>query len=306
MLVRPVQTTLPRRHKEVYSLDEEPPNLRGLLFLQRKDSTVEVLRYSGESEPTGPPDIPPEAVTEHGVFISVDGIGQDWGRHREQIRDWFHGGVEYGFELPGPVVGIHEGEGKNTLSDGARILRNTVYTKRLQCDPSLDLRAKIYANDPSVKTIHDQLAQSLRAGRQVTLMTHSGGAAQVALALTLMAADQSEDWKPAIADKVRVLGMAPAAHRKDFELAGVEPSNIMMTGSRKDPVYRFYRNFLNPRRPSSLLRFLVDGVSASVKFALSPGPYHQGEYIFPQNEGPGGNRLEEFVLGSPGVDRPLP
>jgi hypothetical protein len=280
--------------------------MRGLLFMQNKDETVEVLRYSGESDPDTPPDIPSEAVTKSGVYISVDGIGQDWNGHRAQIRDWFHGGADYGVELPGPVIGIHEGEGKTAIHDGARILKNTFYTKLLQRGRSPEgLREKIYANDPSVKTIHDQLAQSLRVGRQVTFMAHSGGGSQVALALALMATDESSEWKPAISQKVRVLGTAAATHRNDLEWAGVESENVMMTGSKRDPVYRFYRNHIDAHRPSTLLGFIGDGVGAAIKFAFDQGPYHEGEYIFGGNKADGEHRIGNFLAGGVGRDAPL-
>lgn len=293
--------------KRFYAPQEEPPNLRGLLFKQESNGEVEILKYSGQTDPRSSPDIPPDAVTPRGVFISVDGIGQDWNTHRQQIAHWFHGGADYGVKLPGPVIGIHEGEGKNSLSDGWRILKNTVYTKALQSDiKSPDsIRESVYANDPSVKAIHDQLSQSLRVGREVTLMAHSGGASQVALALTLLAKDSQTDWKPLISEKVRVLGTAPAAHRKDLEKAGVDSDKIMITGSVQDPVYRFYRNYLNPKNPLTLLRFLADGLSASVQFALNRGPFHQGEYVFSMNIVEGKHQIGEFLEGGKGSDSPL-
>ena len=308
MLIGRSQKPQPIRQRQVYTLDEEPPNLRGLLFMQNKDATVEVLRYSGESDPDTPPDIPNEAVTKHGVFISVDGIGQDWNTHRTQIRDWFHGGEEFGVELPGPVVGIHEGEGKSTVHDVVRVLKNTAYIKALQSD-RFDLstvRDKAYKNDPSVKTIYDQLQQSLKVGRQVTFMTHSGGASQVALALALAAVEGGEDTRAAIAEEVRFLGTAPAGHRNDVEWAGVKPENVMITGSQRDPVYRFFRNHLHHAHPSTFFKFLFDGVGAAVKFAFQPGPYHQGEYIFAHNQTEGGHKIADFLEGGVGKDSPLP
>jgi hypothetical protein len=303
MLIRP----LAKRPREIYLPQEEPPNLKGLLFMQKRDETVEVLRYSGESSPETPPDIPDEAVIDGRVYISVDGIGQNWDKHRSQIRDWFHGGADYGVKIPGPVIGIHEGEGKSSLHDGVRVFKNTLFTKALQKGVSPDtVREKIYHNDPSVKAIHDQLAQSLRVGREVTLMAHSGGGSQVALALALMAQDENNDWKPAISEKVRVLGTASAGHRKDLEWARVASDNIMMTGSERDPVYRFYRNHIDVEKPWTLLRFLSDGVGGAIKFALKPGPFHQGEYIFAQNINGESHRIGDFLSGGVGRDAPLP
>lgn len=308
MLVGRSQKVQPIRQRQVFTLDEEPPNLRGLLFMQNQDASVEVLRYSGESDPDTPPDIPEEAVTKQGLYISVDGIGQDWDKHRAQIRDWFHGGEDYGVSLPGPVVGIHEGEGKNTLHDGVRILKNTMYLKALQSGrcSSRSVREKAYKNDPSVKTIYDQLQQSLRVGRQVTFMAHSGGASQVALALALAVEDGGAQAQAAVADKVRFLGTAPAGHRKDLEWSGVKPENIMITGSKRDPVFRFFRNHLDHARPLTFLKFLFDGAGAAARFLLQPGPYHQGEYIFGLHKTDEGHNIEKFLDGGAGNDFPLP
>ena len=308
MLIGRSQQAQPIRQRQVYTLDEEPPSLRGLLFMQNQDASVEVLRYSGESDPSTPPDIPQEAVTKHGVFISVDGIGQDWNKHRAQIRDWFHGAEDYGVSLPGPVVGIHEGEGKNTLHAGVRILKNTMYLKALQSGrcSTQSVREKAYKNDPSVKTIHDQLQQSLRVGRQVTFMAHSGGASQVALALALAVEDGGAEAQAAVAKQVRFLGTAPAGHRNDLEQSGVKPENIMITGSKRDPVYRFFRNHLDHSRPLTFFKFLFDGVGAAAKFVLEPGPYHQGEYIFGHNKTEEGHNIGKFLEGGVGKDFPLP
>ena len=293
----------------VYSLQEEPPELRGLLFQQERNGDVRVLKYSGQTNPDGPPDIPEDAAIDDEVFISVDGIGQDWDRHRSQIQDWFHGGADYGTELRRPIIGIHEGEGKSGLHDGLRIVKNTLLNKGLQSGWMSPERVRelAYKNDPSVKTIHDQLRQSLQVGRQVTFMAHSGGAAQVALAMSLLATDNDRDWSSELAEKVRVLGTAPAAHRKDFEWAGVKPENIMITGSKKDPVYRFFSNYLEPLKPWSVLPFLYNGVKTSLKFLAKPGPYHQGEYIFSRNKSERGvHAIGEFLDGGPGADKELP
>lgn len=294
------------RPRQVFTLEQEPPNLRGLLFQQSTDGQVEVLAYSGETEPDSEPDIPEAAVGEQGVYISVDGIGQDWNRHREQIRDWFHGGADYGVKLPTPIIGIHEGEGKNGLSDGLRILRNTALLKGLQSGlvGVKKTRAAAYRNDPSVKAIFDQLKQSLRVGRQVNFMAHSGGAAQVALALALLA-EEGESWRNSVAHNVRVLGTAPAASRQDFLWAGVKNEDIHITGSERDPVYRFFKNHIDLTKPTSLLRFVGDGLAATWDFLRSPGPYHSGEYIFAGNQVAERHLIADFLNGGAGGSRPL-
>ena len=76
--------------------------MRGLLFQQNPDGKVTILARSGQTDPDSPPDIPSEAVHDNRVFISVDGIGQDWTRHREQISDWFQGEPNMEWTLAGP------------------------------------------------------------------------------------------------------------------------------------------------------------------------------------------------------------
>lgn len=289
-----------------YKFNEEPPDMKGLLFQQEQDGSVQILARSGETDPDSSPDIPDSALHGDQVFISVDGIGQDWSRHREQIRDWFQGNADYGVDLGGTVIGIHEGEGKNALSDGWRIVKNTALLKALQ-DGVGDvdkLRDAAYANDPSVKTIHDQLAQSLKVGRKITFMAHSGGASQVALALSLFS--QADSQRQLIEENVRVLGTAPAASSKDFVLAGVRDENVLVTGSKRDPVFQIFKNFWRPRRPWTLLPVVGQALWTGAKFVLKSGPFHQGEYIFEQNRTANSHRIGEFLEGGTGGQNPLP
>src|SRR5690606_7867470 len=93
---------------------------------------------------------------------------------------------------------------------------------------------------------HDMVRQCLQVGRQVTLMTHSGGGAQTALALSLLAREEDGRFRSEITAKVRVLSTASAASRQDFEEAGVAPANLLYTGSRKDAVYRIFRHHIHP------------------------------------------------------------
>ena len=279
--------------------------MRGLLFQQEPGGKVTILARSGETDPESAPDIPEPALHGNRVYISVDGIGQDWTRHREQIGDWFQGGAKFGVDLDGPVIGIHEGEGKNTLTDSWRILKNVTALKKLQAGGARteEIRRAIYANDPSVKTIFDQLSQTLRAGREVTFMAHSGGAAQVALALALYGSDPAKVEQ--IGEGVRVLGTAPATSFEDLAQAGVQEENILVTGSTRDPVFQSFKDFWTPRRPLSLLPVLGQALWSGGQYLLQPGPYHQGEYIFPRHQEGDHHRLADFLAGASGGFYPL-
>jgi hypothetical protein len=303
MLISP---SLPRA-PIVYGPKQEPPELRGALFQQEPDGTVKILRTSGQTSPISPPDIGDDAAVGGEVFISVNGIDQDWAGHRQQIKDWYHGGFSTGANWSRPIIGIHEGDRKG-VSDQVRILKNTLLLKTLQAGlASVErVRKAAYANDPSVKTIYDQLRQSLAVGRQVTLMAHSGGGSQVALAMSLLAQEQDGLWEGAIGSQVRVMATAATATRDDLRQAGLLDKNMFMTYSKRDSVPGFYRTPTDLRRPSSLLRAGVRGLSLFAREKMRPGPWHQGHYIFGQNMTPDGSRIVQFLEGGRGGIHPVP
>lgn len=287
-------------------LTPDPPELRGALFQQEPDGTVKILRTSGQTSPDGPPDIPIEALHQGEVFLSVNGIDQDWQGHQQQIKDWYHGGFSNGANWNRPVIGIHEGD-RPGAADIGRVFKNTMLLKRLQAHLGTveAVKQAAYNNDPSVKAIHDQVRQSLAAGRQVTLMAHSGGGSQVALALTLLSREGEGAWADEITSKVRVMGTAATATRGDFERAGVKDENLFLTSSQNDAVPAFYRTDTDLKNPISLLRGGVRGLSLYVKNKFQLGQWHEGHYIFSQNDRPGGNRIVDFLNGAPGGSYPI-
>jgi hypothetical protein len=310
MLIRP---SLPgsvhpkARPAAVHGPQEEPPELYGALFQQETDGTVRVLRYSGETSPTSPPDIGEDAAGDGQVFLSVNGIDQDWVSHRQQITDWYHGGFAIsGAHLDRPIIGIHEGDRKGA-ADVLRILKNTLILKTFQGGMgSLEtIREAAYANDPSVKTIHDQVRQSLAVGRQVTLMAHSGGGSQVALALTLLS-EEGGEWQQAISDRVRVMGTAATTTRQDLRRAGVEEDNIFLTYSKRDSVPGFYTTPTSMTRPFSILRAAGRGLFLRLRETLKPGPWHEGHYIFEHNMTERGSRIDAFLQGGGGGTYRIP
>lgn len=291
----------------VYGPEQEPPELRGALFQQEPDGTVKVLRYSGQTSPTSPPDIGDDAAVNGEVFISVNGIDQDWPSHRQQIKDWYHGGFATGADWNRPIIGIHEGD-RDGAADIVRILKNTFILKSLESGVTglEKTRKAAYRNDPSVKTIHDQLRQSLAVGRQVTLMAHSGGGSQVALALALLAQEGDGQWRDEIEDKVRVMGTAATCHRNDLRRSGVADENIFMTYSKKDPVPGFYQTPTSLKNPFSILRAGARGLGLLARGLIKPGPWHQGHYIFEHNMTSKGSRIVNFLEGGQGGTHRLP
>ena len=279
----------------------EPPELRGVVFEQWPDARTQILRYCGQTTPDGP-DLPADAVVDHEVLFYVDGIGQRLSEHQRQIKSVLHGGQSEAANLSRPVIGIHEGAGKSTLHDIARIGKDMALTKSLQYDLApLDwVRSKAYSVDPSVQSVHNLLRQALAAGHQVTLMCHSGGGAQTALALSILAREEDGRWAEQISDKVRILSLASAASEQDFEMAGIKSENLLYTGSGRDPVYSAFRHHLGPYSWKSNFRAAYDAVQAGLNYVREKKIYHAPDYIFSQHQQGDQNRLEAFLLGGPG------
>ena len=282
---------------------EEPPELKGVVFRQDPDGSHQILRYSGETTPDGS-DLPADVIVDNEVLIYVDGIGQRLREHQRQIRAVIHGA-----DLPGglnrPVIGVHEGAGPSTLADVARIGRNITFTKALQWGIfNKDwVKKAAFNNDPAVQSVYNLVRQSLAAGVQVTLMTHSGGGAETALALTLLS--REENFKEAIQDSVRVLSTASAASQKDFLDAGVRSENLYYTGSTRDAVYRGFRHHIHQSKWWTSLPTALDAGVAALKAQGAMGLFHSVDYIFHNHETTEGNRLENFLRGGPGQKHEL-
>lgn len=312
MLIRQSSVQLPRDvHQRGADQPVKPsgqaPELRGALFQQNRDGTVRVLKYSGQTSPDSPPDIGPDAAVGGEVFLSVNGIDQDWAGHRQQIKDWYHGGFANGADWQRPIIGIHEGD-RDGSADILRVLKNTFLLKSLQAgvlSPGT-VRKLAYRNDPSVKTIHDQLRQSLAVGRKVTLMAHSGGGSQVALALSLLSEEKDGLWEEAIGRSVRVMCTAATCTHDDLARAGVRDENLFTTYSKQDSVPGFYRTPTDLRKPWSILRAGARGLYLRMREKVKPGPWHQGHYIFDRNTDSDGCRIVKFLEGAKGGVYPIP
>lgn len=285
----------------------DPPKYNGALFQQAPDGEVKILRLSGETSPDGPPDIGTDGAVNDEVFISVNGIDQDWEEHHQQIKNWWHGGFSDGADLKRPVTGIHQGN-RPGLADQVRVFKNTMLLKTLQAGwcSTEKIQKSAYKSDPAVKTIHDQLRQNLAVGRNITMMAHSGGGSQVALALAILSREDDGLWAEAISKNVRVLGTAATATRDDFQQSGVQDKNIFLTYSLRDPVPSFYRNPTSFKKPWTMVQATLQGLAVSVSTGFRAGPHHEGQYIFEQNMTPDGNRIAKFVEGGPGGTYQLP
>ena len=280
---------------------EEPPELRGVVFRQDPDGSSQILRYSGETTPDGP-DIPDDLVVDNEVLIYVDGIGQRLREHRRQIAALLHGGQDTAANLDKPVLGVHQGAGKSTLADVARIGRTIFYTKALQSGLFSNdwVKRNAFKNDPAVQSVYNLVKQSLAAGVQVTLMAHSGGAAETAMALTLLSREDGGRLKDQISEEVRVLSLAGAASARDFFEAGVTEENLLYSGSLKDPVFAGFRHHIHPYRFWANLKPGVFAGLAALGSGSQISLFHSVDYIFQEHQTPTRHRLEDFLNGGPG------
>lgn len=293
------------------STEEEPGDLKGMVYEHTSNGEVNVLKLSGQTRPELPADIPASAVNaDNRVVIYVDGIHQELSEQKRQIRSFMQGQASTGADVGQSVIGIHEGAGKSGLHDGARIGKALFMLKLVQnrLVPLEWASKQIYKIDPAIKSVHDEVKQSLLAGRKVQLITHSGGGAETATALHLLA---REGMKQQIGDNVRVLSMASAAAHKDFTKAGVKEDNLYYTGSQNDPVYSIFRHFLGPFNICSGVGFAVD--AARYGWQALRGKdipvvyhYHSPDYIFDRNMSEGSQRIQKFLNGGPGGKFPLP
>lgn len=281
---------------------EEPLPLRGVVFQQSPGQRIRVLRNSGETKDTLPADIPASAVKNNRVVIYSDGIHHELPEEERHIEMFLQGASPEGANVLQDVIGIHEGAGKSTFHDSMRIGKVLGLRKLLESglvSPQWASK-KLFAIDPAVKSVHDEVKQSLLAGRKVQLMAHSGGGAETAAALTLL---KREGMGDQIRDNVRLLSIAPAASYKDLVQSGVKEENLYYTGSKHDPVYSVFHHHLGALSVGSDIGF---GVAAG-KFLVSmlhkdPNRmvYHSPDYIFAHNMDENGQRIQRFLDGGPG------
>jgi hypothetical protein len=292
--------------------EEEPRPYKGLVFQKYPSGYWRILKTSGQTTPDIPasgPDIPQDAVKDNRVVISVNGIHEPFGWHRAEIDRWLLAdpGQRDGVNVGQPVIGIHEGASKTLFQDAVRIALDVGYLKLVQgrALPLPWLRKMVYRIDPAVKAVHDEVRQSLQAGRDVSLVIHSGGGVETALALNILAREDAGRYRDDIARRVRVLSLAGGSAYQDFLMAGVKPENLYYTGSVRDPVYQFGHRYLEP----NCIVCNLPSLAASLKFVLQdkPDPTHSRAYIFSANVRPDGSHmLAEFLEGAPGQYRELP
>lgn len=302
-----------RYQKSFLLSPRECPDLHGIVYQQYEDGRVVVLKRAWETTPDIPasgPDIPADAVRDNRVFIYVDGIHQTMADQQDQIHRLFQAprtDPKHGTSIDQPAIGIHEAAGPNAGIDGARIALDLSWLKALQGGylPTSWVRKASFITDAAVKSVHNEVRQSLAAGRDVQIALHSGGGAETALALNLLAKEDGGRWKNAISEHVRILALAPAAAFEDFEMAGVKTENIYYTASKEDPVYRLAHKYVEPWQMVVLMARSA-AVGIDVLFNRESIPYHSPDYIFWRNVAPDGTQpIQSYLDGGPGGEHIL-
>lgn len=272
-----------RFQEDFYKVRPEPRRLCGAVYLQHPDGRVENRRRL---------EVPAEAVVDNRAVIYLDGIHQSIGEQQRQIRELFSG-------MNRPILGIHEGSGTTILHDSHRQARNLLALKSIQTGTlgSDTLRSRIFRNDPAVKAVYNVLRQGLEAGTQLTLVTHSGGGIEAALALAML---QEKGYRGPIEQQVRVLSLASGVAPEDFTGAGVRTENLYYTGSKADLAFQLARNFLPVAVPGALGGALSWALERPSEEVLA----HSPDYLFQAN---GQAELESFMQGkTPGKFAQVP
>lgn len=294
----------------------EEAHLFGRVHVRYPDGRSKVLAHRGETTPdaTSPEDadIPEEAVVNNRVVLFVDGIQESLPAQTRCMGRLFQSPAENdyrGIDVGQAVVGVHEGVGKSRAADLRRIVGDVFLLKGLQT-PFLRAEhaaALVATRDPAVKALHDEVRQSLELGRDVLIACHSGGGAETALALTILAKEDHGRFRKDIREHVRVLSLSGAVSPRDYELAGVKRANIHYTASVNDPLYLFAKNYLHPLNPIADIPVLVNGIHALYRVATGQGlPCHSADYIFAHSRHDDGfEPIQAFVDGAKGGVFPL-
>ncbi len=295
---------------DFYHAPREPSSMQGLVFEEQPDGSVETLRRSSQTTPDVPaagPDIPANAVKNNRVLMEVDGIHEVLAKQEDQIHRLLEATPadhDNGASVGQPVIGIHEATGSNIFADGFRIAKDLSILKALQGHalPCSWARTVAFYVDPTVRSIHNEVRQSLEAGRDCQMVVHSGGGAETALALSILAREDGGRWKNQISQHVRILALSPACAVKDFERAGVNADGVYYTASRRDPLYQMSHQYVPPILSGLLL---ARGVVAGLPLLWNQQAiaYHSPDYIFWRNMEPDGKqRIQGYLDGGSGGD----
>lgn len=272
-----------RFQEDFHNVRPEGRKLRGAIYVQTPEGDIEHKRERS---------VPPEAIRDNRVVIYLDGIHQSIGEQQRQIRELMSG-------MGRPIVGVHEGSGQTILHDSHRQARNLLALKTIQSGAMTaeELRSRIFGNDPAVKSAFNLLKSGMDAGTDITLVTHSGGGIEGALALAML---HERGYGPEISQRLRVLSLASGVAPDDFTKMGVKPENLYYTGSKADLAFQLARNFLPVAIPGALGGALSWAVERPHEEVLA----HSPDYLFQAN---GQAELESFMTGkTPGKFAEVP
>jgi hypothetical protein len=293
----------PHRHRA----DPEPSSMFGMVYAHHPHGHVHTLALSGQTTPQPAPGcgplIPDKDAPDGRVVFFVDGIQQSRAGESHEINSLLQSSEAAGCDVRQPVIAVHEGKRASRFKDIARITREVFLLKEAQMPWANTARLLTKCGfDPAVKALHDELRQSMDAGRTVTLAAFSGGGEEAALALQLLSLEDGGAMREQLAERVRVLALSPAASREDFLLAGIRPQNLYLSASRKDPLYKYSKNFVHPFNLVANIPAVIGGLNA-VAHLLNQTDMrtHNTHYIFGKNVTSQGDKpIQAFLDGGPG------
>jgi len=259
-------------------LGEITPNSNG-----KDGATYKALDESGQTSANGN-NIPADAVKNKNVVVLFQGINgsnssytNTFGKYMDNSNDKV--------DLNQPILSIHEGDRPTVADEVGTVVKDWTHMKSVEGGGDADLQQAFKA-DPAVQTGYNVLAQALNAGDHVTVLAHSGGGAESAEALNLLA---SQGYGDKIKQDVKYVSFAGAASRQDAIDAGVNPNQALYLGTTQDAVAQFGHTYVNPSNP-------IGGGIDLVKSLSNATDWNLGRAHSPTTIIPGGiNHLEDVI-----------
>ena len=259
-------------------LGEITPNTNG-----KEGATYKELDESGQTSANGN-NIPADAVKNKNVVVLFQGINGSNSSYTNTFGKYMDSSDDK-VDLNQPILSIHEGDRPTVADEAGTIVKDWTHMKSVEAGGDADLQ-QAFKTDPAVQTGYNVLAQALNAGDHVTVLAHSGGGAESAEALNLLA---SQGYGDKIKQDVKYVSFAGAASQQDAVDAGVNPKQALYLGTTQDAVAEFGHTYVDPTDPIGGGIDLVKSLSQATDWNL--GTAHSPTTIIPG----GINHLEDVI-----------
>jgi hypothetical protein len=279
----------------------DPRSAYGELYLispPAPDGKMQMLSPKSGVTPGGD-NVPAQAVVNNRVVIAAEGISETPQAYTAGWTQTFQVDTPGFVNVGQPIVGVHEGTGQKTVQDVERIAGDFLALKKVEAGYK-PITSLIYYADPAVKTLHDVVEQQLDRNRDVLLLAHSGGGAESALALNILAHESGGKYGPEIAQHVRVVDFAGAAAAQDYADAGVPLKNVFFSADKRDAVGQFGSVYVDPQHPGSALLQDMNTLKGALNDTQDLGKNHGPWNIMTDNYIGGHQAVGDFIAGGPG------